>query len=165
MWTHDTDSLTSEFLNGATRGLRGMDGGKFKRKLLEVNTRAVPRRQNELVGKFKMAAGALHNLPPSTNLITCTILNLSTNSFCLLGTALVLTSDNYLPSIPHNPLVAPFKNSLVTPSVSCVRIDSFPSYWERRLWPSKYFDSVSMCLHVPFLRWSLQFLVRSFPYI
>ena len=34
-----------------------MDGGKFKRKLSEVNNRAVPRRQNELVSKFKMAAG------------------------------------------------------------------------------------------------------------
>ena len=33
-----------------------MYGGKFKRKLSEVNTRAVSRRQNELVGKFKMAA-------------------------------------------------------------------------------------------------------------
>jgi hypothetical protein len=28
-----------------------MDGGKFKRKLSEVNTRAVSRRQNELVAK------------------------------------------------------------------------------------------------------------------
>jgi hypothetical protein len=28
-----------------------MEGGKFKRKLSEVNTRAVSRRQNELVGK------------------------------------------------------------------------------------------------------------------
>jgi hypothetical protein len=36
---------------------RGMDGGKFKRKLSEANTRAVSRRQNKLVGKFKMAAG------------------------------------------------------------------------------------------------------------
>ena len=34
-----------------------MDGGKFKRKLPEVNTSAVSRGQNELVGKFKMAAG------------------------------------------------------------------------------------------------------------
>ena len=34
-----------------------MNGGKFKRKLSEVNTRAVSRRQNELVGKFKMAEG------------------------------------------------------------------------------------------------------------
>ena len=34
-----------------------MDGGKFKRKLSEVNTRAVSRRQDELVGKFKMVAG------------------------------------------------------------------------------------------------------------
>ena len=32
-----------------------MDGGKFKRKLSEVNTRAGSRRQNKLVGKFKMA--------------------------------------------------------------------------------------------------------------
>ena len=34
-----------------------MDGGKFKRKLSEVNTRPVSRRQNELVGKLKRAAG------------------------------------------------------------------------------------------------------------
>ena len=34
-----------------------MDGGKFKRKLSEINARAVSRRQNELVGKFKMATG------------------------------------------------------------------------------------------------------------
>jgi hypothetical protein len=46
-----------EFLKGATRVLQGTDGGKFKRKLSEVNTRAVSRGQNELVGKFKMAAG------------------------------------------------------------------------------------------------------------
>ena len=34
-----------------------MNGGKFKRKLSEVNTRAVFRRQNELVGKLKMVSG------------------------------------------------------------------------------------------------------------
>ena len=34
-----------------------MEGGKFKRKLSEVNVRAVSRGQNELVCKFKMAAG------------------------------------------------------------------------------------------------------------
>jgi hypothetical protein len=34
-----------------------MDGGKFKTKLSEINTRAISRRQNELVGKFKMVAG------------------------------------------------------------------------------------------------------------
>ena len=32
-----------------------MDGGKFNRKLSEVNTSAVSRGQNELVSKFKMA--------------------------------------------------------------------------------------------------------------
>ena len=42
--------------------LPGMDGGKFKRQLSEVNTRAVSRRQNELVGKFKMAAGDKVNI-------------------------------------------------------------------------------------------------------
>ena len=37
--------------------MRGMYGGKFKRKLSEVNTRAVSRRQKKSVGKFKMAEG------------------------------------------------------------------------------------------------------------
>ena len=32
-----------------------MDGGKLKRRLSEVNARAVSRGQNELVCKFKMA--------------------------------------------------------------------------------------------------------------
>ena len=36
---------------------RGRDGGEFKRKLSEFNTRAVSRGQNELIGKFKMEAG------------------------------------------------------------------------------------------------------------
>ena len=36
-----------------------MDGGKFKRKLSEVNARAVSRRRNELVSKFKMVVGVL----------------------------------------------------------------------------------------------------------
>ena len=35
---------------------RGRNRGKFKRKLSEVNTRAVSRGQNELIGKFKMVA-------------------------------------------------------------------------------------------------------------
>ena len=33
------------------------DGEKFERKLFEVNTRAVSRGQNELIGEFKMAVG------------------------------------------------------------------------------------------------------------
>ena len=36
-----------------------MGGGKFKRKLSKVNTRAVSRRQNELVGKLMMAVSDL----------------------------------------------------------------------------------------------------------
>ena len=39
-----------------------MDGGKFKRKLSEVNTRAVSRGQKEFVGKFKMTAGDMHSI-------------------------------------------------------------------------------------------------------
>ena len=35
----------------------GGDGVKIKWKLCEVNTRAVSRGQNELIGKFKVAAG------------------------------------------------------------------------------------------------------------
>jgi hypothetical protein len=34
-----------------------MDGGKFRRRLSEVNARAVSRGQNELVCKFNMAVG------------------------------------------------------------------------------------------------------------
>ena len=36
---------------------RGGDGGKVKWKLSEVDTRALSRGQNELIGKFKMMAG------------------------------------------------------------------------------------------------------------
>ena len=39
-----------------------MDGGKFKRRLSEVNATALSRGQNELVVKFKMAAGDLVNI-------------------------------------------------------------------------------------------------------
>ena len=75
-----------------------MDGGKFKRKLSEVNTRAGSRKLNELVGKLKMVAGDK-----------------------VLGDFLL----NFPPSIPRNPWWHLFKNSLVTPSVACVHIHSF----------------------------------------
>ena len=39
-----------------------MDGGKFKRKLSEVNTRSVSTRHNKLVGKFTMAAGDMDSI-------------------------------------------------------------------------------------------------------
>ena len=44
---------------GCERGRwgRGADGGKIKYKLSEVNTRAVSRGQNKLIGKFKMVVG------------------------------------------------------------------------------------------------------------
>ena len=35
----------------------GRSGGKIEWKLSEVNTRAVSRGQNELIGEFKMAVG------------------------------------------------------------------------------------------------------------
>ena len=37
-------------------GRSGRDGEKIERKLSQVDTRAVSRRQNELIGKFKVAA-------------------------------------------------------------------------------------------------------------
>jgi hypothetical protein len=40
-------------------GRSGEDGGKIEWELSEVNTRAVSREQNELMGKFKMAAGVV----------------------------------------------------------------------------------------------------------
>ena len=47
-----------EFIERCHQGVvRGMDEGKFKRTLSEINARAVSRGQNELVCKFKMAAG------------------------------------------------------------------------------------------------------------
>ena len=39
------------------RGWSGGDGWKIEWKLSEINTRAVSRGQNELIGKFKVAAG------------------------------------------------------------------------------------------------------------
>ena len=46
------------------------------------------------------------------------ILNLPTNLFYLLDSVLALTSDNFSPIHPsRNPMVAPFINSLVTPSL------------------------------------------------
>ena len=54
MQAHDKDvTRVSERCHQGV--VRGMDGGKFKRKLSEVNVRAVSRGQNELVCKFKMS--------------------------------------------------------------------------------------------------------------
>ena len=74
----------------------------------------------------------LHHLPQNTNLIPATILNLPTNSFCLLDTALVLISDNFFFKFPsihssRNPLVTPFKNSVVMAFLLCVHVHSLSS--------------------------------------
>ena len=53
MWTHDKDGVTTVFERCHQGVTREMDGGKFKRKLSEVNTRAVSRGQNELVGQVQ----------------------------------------------------------------------------------------------------------------
>ena len=47
--------------------------------------------------------------------------NFPTNSFCLLDTALVLTSDNFLLNFP--PSIS--RSSIVRPSMLCVHIHSF----------------------------------------
>ena len=53
-----TKMVTLESFERCHQGVvRGMDGGKFKGRLSEVNTRAVSRGQNKLIGKVKMAAG------------------------------------------------------------------------------------------------------------
>ena len=44
--------------------MKGMDGGKFKMRLSEVNARAVYRAQNEFVCKFKIAAGDMVSITP-----------------------------------------------------------------------------------------------------
>ena len=49
--------------------VRGMDGGKFKRRLSEVNARAVSKGQNELVCKFQMAAGDMVSTTVHINFI------------------------------------------------------------------------------------------------
>ena len=49
--------------------------------------------------------------------------------------------------------------------MSCVHKHLLSSYWEFRPCQSKYLDTVSVCLCVPVLRWSLQFLVRVFTFL
>ena len=103
------------------------------------------------------------------------ILNLLINSFCPLDTTLVLASDNFylvFPSslfLPHllllQPPGGPFKNSLVMPSLLYVHIYLLSSDWEKHLWSSKYFEYVSVCLCVPFLWRSLQFLASFSPFL
>ena len=59
---HTTKMASLEFFKGATRGVaRGMDLGKFKRRLSEVNARPVSRGQNELVYKFNFQQVMLYH--------------------------------------------------------------------------------------------------------
>ena len=52
------DGITREFFKGATRGYERNGWREIRRKLFQVvNTRALSRGQNELVGKFKIVAG------------------------------------------------------------------------------------------------------------
>ena len=52
----------------------------------------------------------------------------------------------------------------IVPSLLCFHIHLLSFDWERRLWSSKYFKLVSVCLCVPFLQKSLHFSVRVFPF-
>ena len=47
-------------------GLRDRNGGKIKWKLSEVSTTDVPRGQDTLIGKFKMATGDVISINPSS---------------------------------------------------------------------------------------------------
>ena len=49
--------------------LSGADRGKIEWKSTEVNTRAVSREQNKLIGKFKMAAGDVISIFNLINII------------------------------------------------------------------------------------------------
>ena len=51
------DGVTRVFERCHQRVARGMEGGKFKRRLSVVNARAMSRGQSELVCKFKITAG------------------------------------------------------------------------------------------------------------
>jgi hypothetical protein len=64
MWTYGKDGTIWEFLKSATWEVAGQegenwggDGGKLNEKLSEFYTRGASRGQNELMGKFKTAAG------------------------------------------------------------------------------------------------------------
>jgi hypothetical protein len=60
--------------------LSGGDRGKIKWKLSEVNTRAVSRGQNKLIGKFKMAAGDVISILNHINIIMTEIQNSPLNN-------------------------------------------------------------------------------------
>ena len=79
-------------------------------------------------------------------------LNLHTNSFCPLDTALALTSNNLLLNFTLSiPLTTPWwhlSKTLVTPSLLCAHIHSLSSDWEGWPCPLKYFNFVSVCVFV-----------------
>ena len=56
---------------------RGMDGGILKRRLSEVNARAVSRRQNELVCKFKMVAGDMVSIRGQVDFLVGLVVSIS----------------------------------------------------------------------------------------
>ena len=53
----------------------------------------------------------------------------------------------------------------LTVSLSCVHKHLLSSDWKRQPCLLKYLDTVSVCLCVPVLRWSLQFLVRALTFL
>ena len=67
-----------------------MDGGKFKRRLTEVNTRAVSKGQNELVCKFKMAGGDMVSIKGQVMEYTY----IPTGIFIIYSTYLLISLDD-----------------------------------------------------------------------
>ena len=156
MWTHNKDGVTREFLKRCHQEVARLNKINF--------SPSIP--HNPLVAPFKNSLNFSPSFP--RNPLAAPFKNSLNFLPSIPHNPLVApfrNSLNFPPSIPCNPLVALFKNSLVTPSLSCVHIHSFSSDWERQLWLSKYFDQVSVCLCVPFLWRSLQFLVRVFPFL
>ena len=104
-WTHGKDDATWVFLkvpqgleDRKGEGEKGMEG-----KLSEVNTRTVSSGQNELIGKFKMAAGDMMRITYTYKAQEASII-VQDKILSLIGS---WTLDLYLSRLAHKPLRYP----------------------------------------------------------
>ena len=71
MYVNTTNMESLESFQKVPPGGCKRNGGKFKRKLSEVNTRAVSREQDELISNFKMAVGVVISIRGQVMEYTC----------------------------------------------------------------------------------------------
>ena len=98
--------------------MRGMDGGKFKRRLSEINARALSTGQNELVYKFKMAAGDMVSIWEH-------VMEYTYKGVIGIKRKLVRSDNlllNFSPSIPVTNPWWHLSKTLVMPSLTCAHI-------------------------------------------